>query len=160
MPTNRDFRDLLSELCAAEARYLVVGAHAVAYHSVPRYTKDLDLWVEPSADNAGRVLAALERFGTPLHDLTLEDLKTPGTIFQIGVEPNRIDLLTAVEGLDFAAAWSRRITTTYGDAPISILSLNDLLASKRAAGRPQDLLDAEWLERSKRSNKQDEPEEP
>jgi hypothetical protein len=152
MATNRDFSDLLSELSAAEARFLVVGAHAVVFYSVPRYTKDLDLWIEPSAENARSVLAALERFGAPLSDLRLEDLTTPGIIFQIGVEPNRIDLLTDVEGLDFESAWKRRVAATYGDVPIFILSLDDLLASKRAAGRPQDLLDAEWLERSRKGS--------
>jgi Nucleotidyl transferase of unknown function (DUF2204) len=152
MATNRDFSDLLSELSAAEARFLVVGAHAVVYHSVPRYTKDLDLWIEPSLENARHVFAALQRFGAPLRDLKVEDLTTPGIIFQIGVEPNRIDLLTDIEGLDFESAWQRRVAATYGDVPISILSLDDLLASKRAAGRPQDLLDAEWLERSKQGS--------
>ncbi len=97
MGINRDFRDLFSELCAVDARFLVIGAHAVMFHAVPRYTKDLDVWIEPSPANARRVHAALARFGAPMESLEVEDLATPGTIFQIGVEPNRIDIVTAVE---------------------------------------------------------------
>jgi hypothetical protein len=93
MGINRDFRDLLSELSDLEARFLVVGAHAVIFHTTPRYTKDLDIWVEPAPENASRVYEALARFGAPLDDLTVADLSTPGTIFQIGVEPNRIGVL-------------------------------------------------------------------
>ncbi len=149
MGINRDFRDLFSELRAADARFLVIGAHAVMFHAVPRYTKDLDVWVEPSPANARRVYAALARFGAPMETLAPEDLATEGTIFQIGVEPNRIDVVTAVEGLRFADAWEARVTSTYGEVPISILGLDDLLRNKRAVARPQDLLDVEWLERVK-----------
>ncbi len=149
MAINRDFRDLFRELCAAEARFLVVGAHAVIFHATPRYTKDLDVWTEPSADNAPRVYLALARFGAPMESLTVEDLATPGTIFQIGVEPNRIDVITSVEGLSFETAWENRISSAYGEVPISILGLDDLLLNKRLIGRPQDLLDVEWLERVK-----------
>lgn len=149
MGINRDFRDLFSELRAAEARFLVIGAHAVMFHAVPRYTKDLDVWTEPTPANARRVHAALARFGAPMESLTPEDLATPETIFQIGVEPNRIDVVTAVEGLSFADAWKARVASTYGEVPISILGLDDLLRNKRAVARPQDLLDVEWLERVK-----------
>ena len=149
MAINRDFKDLFSELRAAEARFLVVGAHAVMFHAVPRYTKDLDVWIEPSAANARRVHEALARFGAPMEQVTPEDLATPGTIFQIGVEPNRIDIVTAVEGLTFADVWDKRVASTYGEVPISILGLEDLLRNKRAVARPQDLLDVEWLERAK-----------
>ncbi len=149
MGINRDFRDLFSELNATDARFLVIGAHAVMFHAVPRYTKDLDVWTEPSAVNAQRVYAALACFGAPMETLTPEDLATPGTIFQIGVEPNRIDVVTAVDGLRFADAWATRVASTYGEVPISILGLDDLLRNKRAVARPQDLLDVEWLERVK-----------
>lgn len=149
MATNRDFSDLLSEFCAADVRCLVVGAHAVIHYSVPRYTKDIDLWIEPTVENAERVYRALARFGAPLIGVTVSDLATPGIVVQIGVEPNRIDLLTAVEGLEFAAAWERRASSTYGGTPIWLLGLSDLIASKRAAGRAQDALDLEWLERTR-----------
>jgi hypothetical protein len=150
MAINRDFRDLLSALSEAEARFLVVGAHAVIYHAVPRYTKDLDLWVEASPENARRVYRALARFGAPLETLREEDLSTPGTIFQIGIEPNRIDIITEVEGLKFEQAWRNRIETRYGDVAMAVLSLEDLLTNKKKVGRPQDLLDVEWLDRARR----------
>ena len=150
MGINPDFRDLFSELCSADARFLVAGAHAVIHYSVPRYTKDLDLWVEATDENAQRVFEALTRFGAPVSDLTTSDLCDPGTVFQIGIEPNRIDILTHIEGLDFEGAWQRREMTTYGGIAIPVLGIDDLIASKRAAGRPQDLLDLEWLERARR----------
>ncbi len=146
---NTDFREVFSELNAAEARYLVVGAHAVTFHSVPRYTKDIDVWIEPTRDNAGRTFSALSRYGAPVETLSVDDLSSPGVIFQIGVEPNRVDILTSIAGLDFGKAWDRRVRSTYGGVPINILGLDDLIASKKAAGRPQDLLDVEWLEKSR-----------
>lgn len=146
MPVNPDFRDLFSELSVVEARYLVVGAHAVIFHATPRYTKDLDVWIEPTEDNAQRVYTALTRFGAPMETLAVEDLATSGTIFQIGIEPNRIDVITEVEGLTFVDAWQRRVLSTYGDVPIALLGLDDLLVNKRAVGRQQDLLDVESLE--------------
>jgi hypothetical protein len=117
------------------------------FHTAPRYTKDLDVWVRPSPDNAARVHRALITFGAPMADLSVQDLAVAGTIFQIGVAPNRIDVLTAIEGVDFEAAWQRRAPTTYGGVPIQVLSIPDLLTNKRAVGRPQDLLDVENLER-------------
>ena len=149
MGVNPDFKDLFRALNAAEAKYLVIGAHAVTFYSTPRYTKDLDIWVGTDARNAERVYDALARFGAPLHQLTVEDLTTPEIVFQIGVEPNRIDLLTTVGGVDFHDAWKRRETSTYGETPISIVSFDDLVDCKRAAGRPQDLLDLDSLEKSR-----------
>src|SRR5216684_6703021 len=136
MPVNRDFRDLFSAFSAADVRFLVVGAHAVIFYAVPRYTKDLDLWIEPTHENAERAWRALAEFGAPWQGVSVEDLWTPGTILQIGVEPNRIDILTEVEGLSFEEAWGRRQISSYGDVPIGLLDLDDLITSKRAAGRP------------------------
>lgn len=150
MGINLDFRDLLSELSDREALFLIVGAHAVIFHTTPRYTKDLDIWIEASRKNATRVYEALREFGAPLHDLTIEDLSVPGIIFQIGVEPNRIDILTEVKGLDFTRAWQRRVHSTYGGVPISLLGIDDLLLNKRAVGRPQDRLDVTALEQIRR----------
>lgn len=150
MPVNPDFRDLFFELNAAEARFLIVGAHAVTFHSVPRYTKDIDIWIEPTRDNAGRTFSALARFGAPVERVSVEDLCSPGVVFQIGVEPNRIDVLTSIESLEFGEAWGRKVPSAYGGVPINVLGLDDLIASKKAAGRPQDLLDIDWLEKSRR----------
>lgn len=149
MAVNPDFKDLFSEFNEARARFLVIGAHAVTYYATPRYTKDVDIWIGTESRNAERVYAALGKFGAPLHQLTLADLSTPETVFQIGVEPNRIDLLTTVGGVEFGEAWARREESTYGDVPISIVSLEDLIATKLHAGRPQDLLDLEVLRRSR-----------
>jgi hypothetical protein len=148
LATNRDFRDLFFELNKAEARYLVVGAYAVTFHSHPRYTKDLDVWVEPTEANAQRVWAALAAFGAPMDRVRPADLAKPGVVFQIGVEPNRIDILTRVTGVEFGAAWPRRVSSPYADGTIQILSREDLLRNKRAVGRPQDLLDADSIERN------------
>src|SRR5579859_2872396 len=101
MATNPDFRDLLHALCAAGAEFLVVGAHAVMFYTSPRYTKDLDIWVRPTLDNAERVHRALRAFGAPMADLAIGDLEKPGTIFQIGIAPNRIDVITSIEGVRF-----------------------------------------------------------
>ncbi len=145
MAVNLDFRDLFLELNAAEARFLVIGAHAVTFYATPRYTKDVDLWIGTGSSNAQRVYEALRNFGAPLHQLTVEDLSTPEIVFQMGVEPNRIDLLTTVEGAEFEEAWARREQSTYGGVPISIIAFEDLMATKTHAGRPQDLLDLEAL---------------
>ncbi len=142
---NRDFRDLLAEFNVQGVEFLVVGAHALAAHGVVRATEDLDLWVRPDPENAKRVLAALRAFGAPLQDLTDTDLTTPGVVFQIGVAPVRIDVLTAIDGVDFAEAWSSRLITKFADQPVAVLSRELLIKNKLAAGRTQDLADVERL---------------
>jgi hypothetical protein len=149
MATNPDFRDLLSALSAEGADFIVVGAHAVMFYTSPRYTKDLDIWVRPTRENAERVHRALRAFGAPMADLSADDLAIPGTIFQIGIAPNRIDILTSIDAVTFDDAWARRSSSTYGGVPIALLSVEDLLANKRAVGRRQDLFDVERLERQK-----------
>ena len=144
---NQDFRDLLSAFNEHHVEFLVVGAHALAAHGHVRATKDLDVWVRPEATNARRVLAALAAFGAPLQTLTEQDLITPGTIFQIGLPPIRIDILTRVDGVSFDEAWPARLVTTFGDQPASVLSREHLIRNKRAAGRLQDLADLEVLEK-------------
>ena len=144
---NPDYRDMLSALSAAGVEFLVVGAYALAAHGLPRATGDIDFWVRPTANNADRVLEALREFGAPLHDLSREDLARPGTVFQIGVPPRRIDLLTAIDGVEFEAAWRNRATREVDGFSIPVLAKQDLLRNKRATKRPKDLLDAEWLER-------------
>jgi len=150
MATNPDFRDLFSALSAEGADFIVVGAHAVMFHAAPRYTKDLDVWVRPTRDNATRVWRALHAFGAPMSDLTEQDLAVPGTIFQIGVAPNRIDVLTSIDGVEFDAAWSRVSSTTYGGVPIRVLGLEDLIANKKKVGRLQDQIDLENLQAARR----------
>ena len=143
---NRDYRDLLAEFNAHGVEYLVVGAHALAAHGRVRATKDLDVWVGAGAENARRVLQALRAFGAPLHDLTEADLVQPGVTFQIGVAPVRIDVLTAIDGVDFSEAWPARLVARFADQPVGVLSREHLMRNKRAAGRTQDLADLEWLQ--------------
>jgi hypothetical protein len=143
---NPDFRDLLAEFNAHGVEYLVVGAHALAAHGHVRATKDLDIWVRPDVGNARRVLAALRAFGAPLHDLTEADLSAPGLIFQIGVAPLRIDIMTAIDGVAFAEAWADRMQARFADQAAAVLSRDHLIKNKRAAGRKQDAADVERLQ--------------
>jgi hypothetical protein len=115
----------------------VVGAHAVMVHTEPRYTKDLAIWVRPTPDNAKRVLAALRVFSAPLWDLTEQDLCTKGVVFQIGMEPNRIDILTAIDGVEFEVAWKRRIKSFYDQVPINLLSIQDLIQGYDRSRKPK-----------------------
>ena len=142
---NSDFKDLLKAFNDAGVRYLVVGGWAFAEHVEPRYTKDLDLWIERTPGNADSVFAALRAFGAPLRDLTKEDLVSAGTFYQIGLPPNRIDIITQLEAMNFAACWERRKTVTFGDLAVHYISAGDLLENKERTGRPHDLIDAEQL---------------
>lgn len=146
-----DFRDLLRAFVAREVRFLVVGAYALAVLGRPRATGDLDLWIEARPANARRALAALREFGAPLDDLTAADLATPGVVFQIGVPPLRIDILTAIDGVEFAAAWHRRLTSDFDGVAVAVIGRDDFLANKRATGRLKDRADAERLEPRRRS---------
>lgn len=148
LPLGPDFRDLLCELSAADVRFLIVGGYAVAFHGRPRATKDLDVWVEASPENARRVLRALRAFGAPLYGLTERDLETPEMGLQIGVAPQRIDVITRVSGLLFEEAWPNRVEATVPpDLRCPFVGLADLLRNKRSAARPQDLADVDALER-------------
>ena len=145
MAINGDFRDLYAALNDAGARYLLVGGHAVAFHGEPRFTKDLDVWIDPAPKNAEAVFRALDAFGAPLDTLRVQDLSTEGTVFQIGVPPNRIDILTSIDGVPFHDAWPARVESTYGDQPIHVIGRDHLRKNKLATARPQDLIDAELL---------------
>lgn len=142
-----DFRDLLSAFNARRVDYLVVGAHALAAHGHVRATGDLDVWVRPDPANAARAIEALRDFGAPLQDLSEADLTRPGTVFQIGVAPIRIDVLTSIDGVAFDDAWADRLTASFVDLPVPVLSAKHLIRNKRAVGRPQDLADVDWLEK-------------
>ncbi len=153
MESNSDFRDLFQCLNDASVRYLVVGAYAVIYYSEPRFTKDLDIWVEASKENAPKVWQALASFGAPLDKITIEDLNNPEMIYQVGIEPNRFDILMGVSGITFSEAWEKRVVSSYEDQTINILGFDELINSKKAAGRPQDLLDVQNLLALKKSGK-------
>jgi hypothetical protein len=145
MSVNPDFRDLFAALNAEKVEFLIVGGYALAVHGVPRFTKDLDVWVRADESNAPRVWQGLDAFGAPLGSLTLADLKSPGIIFQIGVPPNRIDILTGIDGVTFDEAWKNRVSSAYGDQGVMVIGLDELIRNKKATGRPQDALDADTL---------------
>jgi hypothetical protein len=144
---NRDFVEMLDALSAAAAEFLVVGAHALAVHGHPRATGDLDLWVRATPENAARVWAALVAFGAPLDELSQADLATHGIVYQIGVAPNRIDILTSITGVSFDEAWPARIEAEIVGRTIPVLGREQLIANKRATARLRDLADVEDLER-------------
>lgn len=143
---NEDYREMLQCLADEDVRFLLVGAYALAAHGYPRATMDIDIWVMPSRDNAEAVLRALGRFGAPLLGLTVEDLQKGDTIFQIGVAPRRIDIITGASGLQFEEAFARSVEADIEDIEVRIPSIDDLIRNKRAAGRTKDLADAEALE--------------
>jgi hypothetical protein len=144
---NQDFVELLAAFVDHDVDFLVIGAHALAAHGHVRATKDLDIWVRPTLENAARAYRALGAFGAPLTELVASDLATPGTVFQIGVAPVRIDILTAIDGVAFDIAWADKVTTRVGGITAYVLSRAHLIANKKASGRLQDLADVERLER-------------
>ncbi|OQW98068.1 MAG: hypothetical protein BWK77_00170 [Verrucomicrobia bacterium A1] len=153
---NEDYRDMLQALVEEKVKFLLVGAYALAAHGYPRATMDIDVWVMPDPDNADAVMRAIRRFGAPLHNLTRADLERDGTVFQIGVAPRRIDIITSASGLQFEEAFSRSSAVSIEGIEVHIPSVEDLIRNKRASGRTKDLADAEALEEMKDS----EPEGP
>jgi predicted nucleotidyltransferase len=145
---NPDYKDMLLALSDANIDFLLVGAYAVAAHGHPRATGDLDLWVRPDAETAPKVYRVLAEFGAPLHDLTVDDLASPGMVFQIGVEPSRIDILTAISGVVFDDAWENRMSIEMDSIKLNVIGRADLIVNKRACGRPKDIADAETLDPS------------
>jgi hypothetical protein len=144
---NEDFRDLLAALLAADARFLVVGAHALAVHGVPRATGDLDVWIANDPTNAARVWAALLRFGAPVSSLGVSeaDLQLPDQVTQIGLPPRRIDILTSITGVTFEDAWGGRVSHDVGGMAVPFLGRAELVRNKRATGRAKDRADLEAL---------------
>lgn len=145
---NPDFSDVLHALVSEGVSFLIIGAHALAVHGVPRATGDLDLWVRPDPENARRVWRALVRFGAPLEAMQIDpaDFARPGIVYQIGLPPRRIDVLTEISGLDFDEAWPSRVIQTVGEIDVPFLGREALLKNKRASGRTKDLADLEALD--------------
>jgi hypothetical protein len=149
---NEDYRDILHALSDENVRFILVGAYALAAHGYPRATMDIDIWVMPSPDNAEAVLRALRSFGVPLHNLTKKDLEEDGTVFQIGVAPRRIDIITAATGLTFEHTYQNSVLVNIDGIDVHIPSIEDLIINKKATGRTKDLADAEALELLKTPN--------
>ncbi len=142
---NPDFVDLLRAFVAADVRFLVVGAYALALHGRPRATGDLDIWVDATPNNARRIMRALREFGAPLEDIAEADFASPGVTYQLGVAPGRIDLLTELTGLTFAEAWPGRLRRPFGDIDVDFIGREAFIQNKRATGRAKDLGDIERL---------------
>jgi hypothetical protein len=144
---NQDFLDLLRALSAHDVRFLIIGAYALAIHGRPRATGDLDVWVDPTPDNAPKLMSALAQFGAPLSGVTARDFSAPGVVFQMGLAPYRIDILTEVSGLTFAEAWPTRLRAAFGaDIEVDYIGREAFIRNKRATGRAKDLGDIESLE--------------
>jgi hypothetical protein len=146
---NQDFKDILSAFCDQQVEFIVVGGYAMAFHGFLRATGDIDLWIRCSMENAEKVWLALQDFKAPLFDLTKEDLNTYGIVFQIGIVPNRIDITTKIDGVNFDDAWKNHQTVQIEGLTIPVLNKEFLLLNKKVVSRPKDLIDIIWLESNK-----------
>lgn len=145
MIISPDFKEFITLLNTHNVRYLVVGGYAVAFHGHPRYTKDIDIWLERTSENAARLLAALDAFGFGSLGLKGEDFLQPGYTIQLGYPPNRIDLLTSLSELDFSSCYDAKIEDEIEGMLMYFIDIEHLKVSKRASGRPQDLADIDNL---------------
>lgn len=143
---NSDYRDMLQVLLENEVKFLLVGAYAMGAHGYPRATGDIDIWVESSAANSRRIYQCLATFGAPLHEISEATFVEPSVVFQIGVVPRRIDIITAISGVEFDQAYQQCQIVDMDGLRIPVLSRDDLIKNKRATGRDKDRLDADRLE--------------
>ena len=149
MSANSDFKELLRIFKGYQVKYLIIGGYAVMKYTEPRYTKHLDLWVEANPENAERVYNALLEFGAPLEGMSSDDFAHEGYFYQMGIPPVRVDLLMSIKAMAFPEAWPNRVETDFAGVPVSFISREDLIRSKEALGRPQDLVDVESLKKSR-----------
>lgn len=149
MEFPEDWREFLLLLNSANIDYLIVGAHALAFHGHSRYTADLDIFVVASAENAPKLKAVIEEFGFPTDSILEETLAQPDNVFMMGVRPYRLDLLTSISGVSFSDAWARRVQGSISGIPTHFLSREDLILNKLSTGRPKDAVDADTLIRGR-----------
>jgi hypothetical protein len=151
MPQNlqKDLKEFIELLNGHQVQYLVVGAFSLAFHGIPRFTGDIDLFVDISPENAEKLERVINDFGFAATGLNRKDFLEPHQVIQLGMAPHRIDLLTGIDGVTFAEAWMERVDGFLGDVPVPFISRNHLIQNKRAAGRPQDLVDIQTLEKRK-----------
>jgi len=142
---SQDFREFIQALNNQAVRYLVIGGYAVAFHGEPRYTKDLDIWIQLSPENAARLVRALDAFGFGSLNLRVEDFLVPDEVVQLGYPPNRIDLLVSLQGVDFETCYTSRVETVMDGVLVNFIDLENLKKNKQATGRLQDLADLENL---------------
>ena len=145
MFVNSDFSDLLNLFNANNVKYLVIGGYALIQYAEPRYTKDLDIWISVDQENATAVFKALKEFGAPLAEMTEVDFSQEGYFYQMGLPPMRVDILMGIPGLTFDNAWQHRVEVDFDGLLVKFISREDLITSKKASGRPQDLIDADLL---------------
>ncbi|GCA95080.1 DUF6036 family nucleotidyltransferase [Microcystis aeruginosa] len=142
---NQDFKEFIQLLNNNQVKYLVIGGYAVAVHGHPRYTKDIDIWIEMSSENTQKLMRALTEFGFGSLGLTAEDFQTPDQIIQLGYPPSRIDLITTPDGIDFMTCYQTKIEIKMNDVVVNFIDLESLKKNKKASGRLQDLADLENL---------------
>lgn len=147
MRVEKDFKEFITLLNKNSVHYLIVGGFAYSFYAEPRFTKDIDILIESSRENAEKILNAINDFGFTDVSLTDKDFLEPGQIIQLGVAPLRIDIMTSIKGMDFQNAWKNRVIGRYGNTEAYFISKEDLVKSKRALGRKQDLADMEKLEK-------------
>ncbi|HEX3744767.1 MAG TPA: hypothetical protein VHW09_12580 [Bryobacteraceae bacterium] len=150
MQLSKDLREFIELLNANGAEYVVVGGLAVAWHGHPRFTADIDFLIRPGRTNAEIIVKTLRDFGFPGLGITAEDLCQPDQIVQLGVKPNRIDVLTSIAGVSFEEAWATRVAGSLDSIPVSFIGREELIRNKEAAGRPQGLADANALRKQRR----------
>jgi hypothetical protein len=149
---NQDFKELLQVFAELDVEYLIAGGYAVIFHTQPRYTKGLDLWIKPSPENAKRLQRAFYKFGLPMVEVSVDDFAQEGIQFSVGVEPCCLDFLTTIPGLAFDEAWRNKVTETSLGFPVHYVGMKDMKTAKRTAGRLVDLADIEELERAEKAN--------
>ena len=155
MLTSPDFKELLSLFREYKVRYMVVGGYAVMKYTEPRFTKDLDLWIATDKTNAEAVYSALKEFGAPLAKLTPKDFTKEGYFYQMGRAPFRLDIMMSIPGVEFESSWERRIEVRLEDIIVPFIAKEDLIASKKSSGRPQDLIDVDKLEKAEQNGSED-----
>ena len=144
---NEDYKEMLQILLEEKVKFIVVGAYALSAHGYPRATGDIDIWIEPTSDNSKKLMRSLTRFGAPLFDVNEEDFTKEGIIFQIGVAPRRIDIITAIDGVEFLSAYAHKLGIFVEEMSIPVLSLEDLIKNKESTGREKDSVDAKMLKK-------------
>jgi Nucleotidyl transferase of unknown function (DUF2204) len=153
MVLNKDFREFIALLNEKDVKYLVIGGYAVAYHGYPRYTKDIDFWVWLNQENAQKALDVIAAFGMASMNLTIDDFLNKEAVIQLGYQPNRIDILTDLEDLDFETCHAERSIASFEGLTVSFLDIDSLIKAKLNAGRPQDKADVKKLREQKKKKK-------
>lgn len=149
MRVEKDFKEFIELLNKSGVKYLVIGGFAFAFYAKPRFTKDIDFFVEPSDDNSKKIVTVLKQFGFGSTGLTEVDFQKPGQVIQLGYPPMRIDIVTSVSGVEFGDAWDNRVEGKYGDIACFFISREDLIKNKQASGRPQDTADVAFFLKNK-----------